>query len=91
MKIFYSFYSQLPVMPDLVIFLERSPIFNAPEELKTNFFYSLNFKDYAPPRNKVETVTALSRNTLAQVINIIKLAELEEATDDGEEDEEEDE
>lgn len=74
MKIFYSFYSELKVTPDLVIFLERSPLYsNAPEELKTNFFYSLNFKDYAPKR--VESVRALTKNTLPRVINIInKLA-----------------
>lgn len=78
MKVFYSFYSELLVTPDLVIFLERSPICNAPEELKTNFFYNLNFKDYAPPGGKVETVRALSKSTLPQVVHIIKLAEKEE-------------
>ena len=73
MKVFYSFYSEL-VAPNLVIFLERSPLSNAPEELKTNFFYNLNFKDYAP--SSVQMVKALTKSTLPQVLDIIDRQEI---------------
>ncbi len=69
MKLFYLFYSNLET-PSMVIFLERSPIQNAPDELKTNFFYNLNFKDYAP--EKLVNIRALSKSTLANAVRVIE-------------------
>jgi thymidylate kinase len=68
MNTFYSFYSNL-TCPDLVIFLERSPQQNCPEEMRHNYFYGLNFKNYAPKR--VVNVRALRADTFARVENIL--------------------